>query len=114
MAIDAVLFTDLFNVVDLPVMVGIATTSFAIYRSKAIPNVWGDLLPWVLGAVYGSIDGSYAQHHLPIFIFKGIVVNGGAAWMLAIAARRVLPPVLDGPQTPQPPCASGNGVSTES
>lgn len=83
----------LFSAVDIPVMLGIALVSYAIYRSHAISDRWGDLVALVLGALYGAVEG-LSSPHPQLMILKGLFVNGGAAWLMAVLARRALRNIL--------------------
>lgn len=92
----------LIETVDIPVMLGIAIFSFMLYSAKIIPIRFAHVVPWVLGATWGVINAASEGYYVAPLV-KGLFVNGGASWMIALGAHTGLEMLAKRGQSQDPP-----------
>lgn len=80
----------LIRAVDAPVMLGIAIVCFILFRRPSVDNIWAHVTPWVMGAAYGGILTYEAGEATVAYLIKGVLLNGGASWLVAWASHAAL------------------------
>jgi len=94
--------------VDLPTMFGIGVIAFALQRSHHVPDWVTLLVPLGLGMIVGIAQAIQAGYAPAFIVMKGAFVNGGAAYIMALAVNMALSkwaPQPDAPLPPTPPKA---------
>ncbi len=81
---------EVFKGIDITVMGAIAVIAFTLERAKAVNDQWAALVPLLLGTAWGIAESFTMDYGHAAIIFKGALLNGGGASMVARVAQSLL------------------------